>query len=122
MNEINFQYKMVIVIRTDLKMTKGKIAAQASHAAVICVEEAKRNKQNWLKTWFYEGQKKVVVQVSSKEDLELVFQKARSINLPCSFINDAGMTELPPGTPTAVAIGPAPNNNIDNITSNLKLL
>lgn len=122
MSNVNFQYKMVIAIRTDLKMTKGKIAAQASHAAVICVEEAKRNKQNWLKTWFYEGQKKVVVQVSSKEELELVYQKARSNNLPCSFINDAGMTELPPGTPTAVAIGPAPNENIDRITSNLKLL
>ena len=122
MSNVNFQYKMVIAIRTDLKMSKGKIAAQASHAAVICVEEAQRNRQNWLKTWFYEGQKKVVVQVSSKEELELVYQKARSKNLPCSFINDAGMTELPPNTPTAVAIGPAPNENIDRITSNLKLL
>ena len=119
---MNFQYKMVIAIRTDLKMTKGKIAAQASHAAVVCVEEAKRNKQNWLKTWFYEGQKKVVVQVSSKEELELVYQKAIRMNIPCSFINDAGMTELPPGTPTAVAIGPAPNSDIDKITSSMKLL
>ncbi|HUU79189.1 MAG TPA: peptidyl-tRNA hydrolase Pth2 [candidate division Zixibacteria bacterium] len=118
----DFQFKMVIALRTDLKMTKGKSAVQASHAAVIAVEEAKRKKLDWVKKWFYEGQKKVVVQVSSKEELELLYQKAQQNNFPCSFVNDAGLTELPPGTATAVAIGPAPNNLIDKITSNLKLL
>ncbi|MGC9780605.1 MAG: peptidyl-tRNA hydrolase [Candidatus Heimdallarchaeota archaeon] len=118
----SFQYKMIIAIRTDLKMTKGKMAVQASHAAVIAVEEAKRSKLKWVKSWFSEGQKKVVVQILSKEQLELLYQKARSSNLPCSFINDAGLTELPAGTATAVAIGPAPNNKLDKITSNLKLL
>ena len=118
----NFQYKMVIALRTDLKMTKGKSAVQAAHAAVIAVEEAKRNRADWLKKWFYEGQKKVVVQVSTKEELEILFNKAKQNNLPCSFVNDAGLTELPPGTPTAVAIGPAPNDKIDKITSHLKLL
>ncbi len=118
----DFQYKMIIAIRTDLKMSKGKIAIQAAHAAVIAVEEAKRMKLNWMKSWFSEGQKKVAVQISSKEQLELIYQKARNNNLPCSFVNDAGLTELPPGTATAVAIGPAPNDVIDKITSNLKLL
>ncbi|NHJ05781.1 MAG: peptidyl-tRNA hydrolase [Candidatus Heimdallarchaeota archaeon] len=118
----DFQYKMVIALRTDLKMTKGKSAVQASHAAVIAVEEAKRKKLDWVKKWFYEGQKKVVVQVSSKEELELLYQKAQQNNFPCSLVNDAGLTELPPGTATAVAIGPVPNNMIDKITSNLKLL
>ncbi len=117
-----FQYKMIIAIRTDLKMSKGKMAIQAAHAAVIAVEEAKRAKQKWVKSWFSEGQKKVAVQIATKEELELIYQKARSKNLPCSFVNDAGLTELPPGTATAVAIGPAPNNIIDKITSNLKLL
>ena len=117
-----FQYKMIIAIRTDLKMSKGKMAIQAAHAAVISVEEAKRTKLKWVKSWFSEGQKKVAVQIATKEKLELVYQKARSKNLPCSFVNDAGLTELPPGTATAVAIGPAPNNIIDKITSNLKLL
>lgn len=117
-----FQYKMIIAIRTDLKMSKGKMAIQAAHAAVISVEEAKRAKLKWVKSWFSEGQKKVAVQIATKEVLELIYQKARSKNLPCSFVNDAGLTELPPGTATAVAIGPAPNNIIDKITSNLKLL
>ena len=118
----NFQYKMVIALRTDLKMTKGKSAVQAAHAAVIAVEEAKRKRADWLKKWFYEGQKKVVVQVSTKEELEILFNKAKQNNFPCSFVNDAGLTELPPGTPTAVAMGPAPNDKIDKITSHLKLL
>ena len=86
---VDFEYKMVIAIRTDLKMAKGKMAIQAAHAAVVAVEEAKRNKLKWVKSWFSEGQKKVSVQISSKEQLELLYQKARSNNLPCSFINDA---------------------------------
>ncbi|NHJ87068.1 MAG: peptidyl-tRNA hydrolase [Asgard group archaeon] len=122
MSDINFDYKMVIGIRIDLKMTKGKTAVQAAHAAVMAVEDAKRTKLNWIKNWFNEGQKKVCVQVNTKEQLELLFQKARSNGLPCSLINDAGLTQLPPGTATAVAIGPAPNDKIDKITSNLKLL
>lgn len=118
----NFQYKMIIAIRTDLRMTKGKMAVQAAHAAVIAVEEAKRAKLKWVKSWFSEGQKKVTVQIPTKEQLELLYQKAKSNNLPCSFINDAGLTELPTGTATAIAIGPAPNDKLNKITSNLKLL
>ncbi|MHA1629746.1 MAG: peptidyl-tRNA hydrolase Pth2 [Candidatus Heimdallarchaeota archaeon] len=118
----DFQYKMVIGIRKDLQMSKGKTAVQTAHAAVLAVEDAKRRHKDWLKKWFYEGQKKVVVQLSSEEELHHLLQKARATNLPYAVVNDAGLTELPPNTTTAIALGPAPNDKLDKLTSKYKLL
>ncbi|HUT81556.1 MAG TPA: peptidyl-tRNA hydrolase Pth2 [Candidatus Bathyarchaeia archaeon] len=118
----NFQYKMVIAIRSDLKMTKGKMAVQAAHAAVLAVEEAKRNRSKWVQSWFHEGQKKVTVQIDTEQELQSLYQKAQRNNLPCSLVNDVGLTEFPPGTATAVAIGPTPNDVLDKLTSQYKLL
>lgn len=35
--------KMVLVVRTDIKMTKGKAAAQCAHAAVACYKSIARS-------------------------------------------------------------------------------
>lgn len=117
-----FEFKMVIAVRTDLNMSKGKMAVQVAHAAVTAAEEAKRRKLKWFKKWYAEGQKKIVVKVSDEKELHQIYQKAKRNNLPCSFINDAGLTELPTGAATAVGIGPAPNQKVDKVTSHLKLL
>ena len=70
-----FEYKQVIVIRTDLGMSKGKIAVQVAHAAVSAVEQARRHQLTWLRAWLREGQKKVVVKVPGSEELLALFDR-----------------------------------------------
>ncbi len=117
-----FKYKQAVVIRTDLKMGKGKIAAQASHAAVSAAEEARKHHKTWWETWLDEGQRKIVVKVKSEAELLLLKQQAGRMRLPCALIYDRGLTQLPPDTLTCLGIGPAPNDEVDKITGKLPLL
>ncbi len=114
--------KQIIVVRTDLKMGKGKIAAQSSHASVLATLHAQRDNRIWYDAWFTSGMKKIVVKVSSEEELSHVYQLGAKAKLPRAYINDAGHTQLEPGTSTAAALGPAPASIIDPITSKYKLL
>ncbi len=117
------EYKQVIAVRSDLKMSKGKLAAQVAHAAVAAAEEARRRRGDWWSMWLYlSNQKKVVVKVESEEELFRLELEAKKMGLPTALIRDAGLTELPPNTPTAVGIGPAPSRLVDLITGRLKLL
>lgn len=116
------KYKMVIAVRDDLKLSCGKIAAQASHAAVSCALEAKKSKTKWFNCWRIEGAKKVVVKVEDLEELMYLERMAKSKKLIACTITDAGLTEVLPNTITCVGIGPAPNEYIDPVTGNLTLL
>lgn len=119
---VQFTTKQVLVLRKDLKMGVGKLIAQACHASLEASEEArKRNPEVWTR-WREEGAKKVVVKVSSLEELEELEKKCRSYRLPVALVIDRGLTQLPPNTPTALGIGPAPEADIDKITGGLKLL
>ncbi|MEM1552332.1 MAG: peptidyl-tRNA hydrolase Pth2 [Candidatus Bathyarchaeia archaeon] len=117
-----FRYKQVIVFRSDLKLSKGKVAAQAGHAAVSAAEEARKHRREWWKAWLNEGQRKVVVKVKSEAELLALERQAKEMALPCALIVDRGLTEIPPGTVTCLGIGPAPNDKVDKITGNLPLL
>jgi len=117
-----FNYKQVIVMRSDLKMGKGKIAAQAGHAAVSAAEEARKHHQKWWKEWLEEGQCKITVKARNEEELHKLEAMARKLGLPHALISDRGLTQLPPGTVTCLAIGPAPSNEVDQITGKLALL
>jgi PTH2 family peptidyl-tRNA hydrolase len=117
-----FSYKQVIVLRTDLKMSKGKMAAQAGHAAVSASEYARKNRPEWWSPWMRDGQCKIAVKVASEEELLELERKARNEGLPVVLIVDRGLTEIPPDTTTCLGIGPAPADKVDVVTGNLPLL
>ena len=115
------EYKLVVVVRTDLGISKGKMAAQVAHAAVNCSFKAKKSDLSNFKGWYGDGQKKVVVKGSNESSLKKLQRHARDIGLICSLVNDAGLTEVAPGTITCLGIGPAPDSKIDEVTGNLSL-
>ncbi|MBI4017682.1 MAG: peptidyl-tRNA hydrolase [Candidatus Aenigmarchaeota archaeon] len=112
-------YKQVIVVRTDLGMSSGKIAAQVAHASI---QAWKNSRDTARKTWEREGSKKVVLGIGSEEMLLAVHEKAKKAHLPAALVKDAGATEVAPGTLTCVAIGPAAEEDVDKITRHLPLL
>lgn len=114
--------KQVIVVRKDLGMGTGKIAAQVGHACVLGAEHVRKSKREWFDEWETHGQEKVVLKVSNFDELEQVKRHAISLNLPWSEVTDAGHTQIEPGTVTCISIGPAPEDMIDKATKDLKLL
>lgn len=119
---MNRQYKQVIAVRTDLKMSKGKTAVQVAHGSVSSYLRTKKFYPDWADKWISEGQKKVTVKVKSEEEIHELAENARKQNIPFAIINDAGLTQLPPGTTTVIGIGPSLEINIDKISKDLPLL
>lgn len=113
-------YKLILVIRTDLKMGKGKVAAQCAHAAVAAYKSARKHPKI-LQAWEECGQAKITVKVDSEDALKEVVKHARAIGLLANIIQDAGRTQIEPGSKTVCAIGPGPAPLIDQVTGHLKL-
>jgi len=116
-----FRYKQVIVFRSDLKLSKGKVAAQAGHAAFSAAEEARKHHRVWWENWQSEGQRKIVVKVKSEEELLELERMAKESSLPNALIVDRGLTEIPPDTVTCLGIGPAPAEKVDKLTGKIPL-
>lgn len=123
--------KLVLLVRTDLHMRSGKIAAQCAHAAVGIVLDLQQTSgkyaapavhQSLLRAWLHDGQAKVVLQVSSEADMLRLEELATSAGLPTHIVQDAGRTQVEAGSRTVLAIGPGPIQDIDKITGHLKLL
>lgn len=111
--------KQVILVRTDLKMSSGKIGAQCSHAAVSAADNSDKA---LVKEWKSEGMMKAVLKVSSEKELLEFWKKAKLAKLATALIRDAGRTEVEPGTITCLGIGPDKDEKIDKITGMLKIL
>lgn len=115
------EFKMVLVVRNDLKMGKGKVAAQCSHAAIAAYRQVQRRNPELLKQWEYCGQPKVVVKAPDEDTLIDLLGHAKEAGLTVSLIQDAGRTQIAPGSRTVLGIGPGPADLIDNVTGDLKL-
>lgn len=120
--ESPFEYKMVIVVRTDLGMSAGKMIAQACHAAVACSEQAKKTHSKQWARWRDEGAKKVALEADSLEELGELARKAEQLDIVHVLIQDAGHTEVAPGTKTCLGVGPDQAQRVDKVTGNLPLL
>lgn len=138
-----YRSKMMIVMRRDLKMRKGKIAAQAGHACVEAIlmalskegrlgdmtmtEEGmalncEGKEHTPLSEWFAYGSAKICVYVDSEETLLEIAGKAAERNILAAVITDAGMTEFH-GVPTktCLALEPLPAEIADELTGGLPL-
>jgi len=112
------EYKQVIVVRDDLNLSKGKLAVQVAHAAVIGCDKADKQ---IVEKWKQSGQKKIVLKANFEKMLELK-EKAEKAGIATGVVVDAGLTEIPPGTLTSIVIGPDEEQKIDKITGSIPLL
>lgn len=113
---------MILVVRDDLKLSKGKLAAQCSHAAVDCALKAKKKASRLFERWTNSGSRKIVVRADDEPHLRQLYAKALASGLVSYLVKDAGRTEIPAGTVTVLGIGPATKMTVDAITGDLKLL
>lgn len=113
------ELKQAIVIRTDLEMGKGKLCAQAAHASISAYKKCPPRIRD---EWEHSGMKKIVLKVGSESELFQYFEECRRAGIPCALINDAGLTQIPSGSPTSFGAGPADAEALDRILGRLKLL
>lgn len=127
-SKLNFtggELKQVYIVRTDLEMGKGKIAAQCCHAAVKCVSDLMSKgdeTKKLLEKWEWQGSRKVVLKASSEQELSDLLKTARKNGIYATHIRDAGRTQIAAGSMTVGVIGPANEDEIDTVSGHLKLL
>jgi peptidyl-tRNA hydrolase, PTH2 family len=112
-------YKLVVVVRKDLKLPKGKMAVQVAHAAV---NSALDSDKGIVDEWLSEGGKKVALWCEDRQELAALKKMAESKGLNTAVIIDAGLTVLKPGTITCLGIGPDEEKRIDEVTGQLKMI
>lgn len=113
------EYVMYLLVRKDLKMGKGKIAAQCGHAVQELTEKCPFElKRKYYKT----GCTKIVLQVCSEDELIEKWQEIRKITFLYSVVVDAGKTQIETGSKTVLGIGPVKKADIQQIVSDLKPL
>jgi len=114
--------KMVFVVNHELKMGKGKIAAQVAHAAVKATLACGEQDPALLDAWFKTGQKKICVKGDSAKHLDQLSTNAKKNGIVVNKIHDAGHTQIPAGSFTVLALGPCRDEDVEIITGDLKLL
>lgn len=111
---------MVFVVRTDLSMTKGKIAAQCGHATLMCYKSVQKHAPSILERWERLGQTKIALKCSGgggegegdgggfdgEEELETLAGVAASLGVVARIVRDAGRTQIKAGSATVLGVGP----------------
>ena len=118
-DDVNMEYKQVILVREDLKLPKGKMAVQVAHASSAALIKSHKDD---IKKWQSEGLKKVVLKVNDEKDLFRYKQEAEDLGMVTALITDAGKTVVAPGTITCLGIGPDKEDKIDKVSGSLKMV
>uniref|UniRef100_A0A182LXF8 peptidyl-tRNA hydrolase n=1 Tax=Anopheles culicifacies TaxID=139723 RepID=A0A182LXF8_9DIPT len=107
---------MVLVVRSDLGLKKGKIASQCAHAAVLCCMRASNEAAGKIKldTWLMQGQPKIVLRIESLQEMHLLTERAEATGVIAEIVRDAGRTQVASGTETVVGLGPDRSEAIDS--------
>eukprot|EP00004_Rigifila_ramosa_P026630 TRINITY_DN838_c0_g3_i2.p1 TRINITY_DN838_c0_g3~~TRINITY_DN838_c0_g3_i2.p1 ORF type:complete len:640 (+),score=182.07 TRINITY_DN838_c0_g3_i2:214-1920(+) len=116
------EHKMVLVVRQDLQMGKGKVAAQCGHAVLGAFKQAQRAQPVALRQWELFGQAKIVLKGEDLDSMMALQAAAKAVGLVTYFVMDAGRTQIEAGSRTVLAVGPGPRSVIDKVTGHLKLL
>ena len=122
MSSLDEPPSMALVTRSDLKLSKGKLAAQCAHAAVRCALRARSRKARLVERWSKSGARKIVLECENVSELLQLKEQAKESGMVAMLIEDAGHTEIPAGTITVLGIGPAPKSSIDDLVKHLKLV
>ena len=124
--DVTDDLKMVFLVRQDLKMGAGKIAAQVAHAAIGLYDKIFEGDNNYQKSaldyWFNLGQKKVVLKADNLNIILEVIKKCKESKLQYCMITDAGHTQIPAGSITVLGIGPDTSERVNKITGSFKLM
>ena len=115
-------YKMVLCVNMELKMDKGKIAAQCGHATLGAYKLATKYSPTAVLWWQRTGQAKIAVKVEKESSIYEIERKAKAAGLVTYLVEDAGRTQIAAGSKTVLAIGPAPTKSFEGLTGDLKLL
>ena len=113
-------FKMCVLVRDDLKMSKGKVLAQVSHTIVDATVKAYTQTQLFFK-WRADGEKIVILKVPNEKTLMCIMNIAERKGVNCGYTVDAGLTEVLPGTKTVGFVGPNFEDKVDKLTGQLKL-
>ena len=119
----NMDTKLIYCVRTDLKMGKGKMAAQVGHATLgIYKKNLKEKRSDILEKWGNSGEAKIVVKVSSEREMFQLKRRAEEMKMCTHIVQDAGKTQIAAGSTTVLAIGPDFQNRLNQVTGHLKLM
>jgi PTH2 family peptidyl-tRNA hydrolase len=115
-------FKMVLCVNTSLKkMDKGKAMAQCGHATLGAYRISDHYAPSNVKHWLRLGQTKIAVKCT-EEEMEQVAEHAKRLGVVSYTVEDAGRTQIPAGSKTVCALGPAPQSVLNEITGNFKLM
>ena len=111
---------MAILVRSDIKMSKGKVLAQVGHAVVDATVKAYARSTIFYK-WQQDGEKIVVLKVPNEKTLDTIMEIAGRKKVHNGIVIDAGLTEISPGIKTVGYVGPDYDTKIDKLVGQLKL-
>lgn len=116
--------KLMLIVRTDIQMSKSKTAAHCGHATLGAYNLAMKCTPSIVKIWSRIGQAKITLKADSEEEINSLIAQAKNAGIPFYVSRNVGGkdSKIPDGAPTVLAIGPVPKSRIDPITGNLKLL